>query len=377
MNNLSAYINRERLCDLFCRLVAIDSPSYGERAMADFIQAELADLGLHAVEDDAALRLHGTAGNLTVFVPGDPALEPVLLAAHMDTVAPACGKRAVLQPDGTITSAGDTVLGADDLATVAQLLELLRVLKEHQLPHAPLEVIFFAAEEPYCVGSRGYDFSAHKATTAFIGDLEGAPGLAALRAPTILSFRITVHGKASHAGFAPEKGIHAVQAAADALSRLPLGRLDSETSLGIGTIQGGLASNIVPELCTLEGEIRGYDDGKVHAALELVRSTFTACAEQRGATVDLYEEQRVTAYSVPPASPICARFSAACAALGITPTFCDTFGGSDANATARAGIPSLVISNAMHRVHSTGEYTHADELAATAALFLQLVSPQT
>ena len=152
-------IQPDRLAATFAALVAIDSPSYGERQMADELTRRLRALGLTVEEDDAAERIGGTSGNLYSFLPGTLDLPPLLLCAHMDTVAPANGKRAVREPDGRIHSAGDTVLGADDLAAVAIILEVLEALAESGAPHRPVEVLFSASEETYCVGASAFDFS--------------------------------------------------------------------------------------------------------------------------------------------------------------------------------------------------------------------------
>lgn len=127
-------IQPDRLAETFAALVAIDSPSYGERQMADELTRRLRALGLTVEEDDAAERIGGTSGNLYGFLPGTLDLPPLLLCAHMDTVAPANGKRAVRESDGRIHSAGDTVLGADDLAAVAIILEVLEALAESGAP---------------------------------------------------------------------------------------------------------------------------------------------------------------------------------------------------------------------------------------------------
>ena len=156
-------INTQRLLDCFRELVAIDSPSFGERAMADALTARLRKLGFAVREDDGAKKIHANAGNLFATLPGRLDLPPLLLCAHMDTVAPAFGKRAVVEPDGRVHSAGDTVLGADDLAAVAEILEAVTTLEEQGIPHRPVEVLFSAAEEAYCIGASVFDFSTVRA----------------------------------------------------------------------------------------------------------------------------------------------------------------------------------------------------------------------
>ena len=367
-------INKERAADLFCRLVEIDSPSLGERQMADFVKAELASLGIACQEDDSADKLGGNAGHLMAKGKGNLPGLPLGFAAHTDTVAPACGKRAVRHANGRITSAGDTVLGADDLTGVAAILEAVRTIKENNLPHRDLELIFPAAEEPYCIGSRQMSPDSLQAKEIYVLDLSGPVGLAAVAAPTILAVEITVIGRASHAGFAPEEGIHAIQCAARALSRLEFGHVDPDTPVGIGVIAGGKASNIVPGECRLSGEIRSYSHTRVREELEKITRIFTEEAEKIGAEAVIHSEQRTKAFYTDEQSPIVRRFDRACRAEHISPGYIRTFGGSDGNTFAAWGRQVLVIANAMNEVHSTKEWTTAEEIGRIAALTLHLMT---
>lgn len=74
--------------------------------MADALTGRLKALGLTVTEDDAGEQIGGSSGNLYGFLPGTLDLPSLLLCAHMDTVAPWQGKRAVREADGTIHSAG-------------------------------------------------------------------------------------------------------------------------------------------------------------------------------------------------------------------------------------------------------------------------------
>ena len=123
-------MNTDRLVRTFQELVSIDSPSFDERRMADELAGRLKELGFAVSEDGAGEYYGGTAGNLYAYREGTLPGEPLLFSTHMDTVEPARGKRAVLHADGRITSAGDTVLGADCMAGTAALLEALAELKE-------------------------------------------------------------------------------------------------------------------------------------------------------------------------------------------------------------------------------------------------------
>ena len=368
-------VAKSRLLALFERLVSIDSPSFGEREMCDFIKERLARLGLTAREDSAAEKLGGTSGNLYCYVEGELEKPPLLFSGHMDTVEPARGKKLVRGPGGLLTSAGDTVLGADDLAGVAAILEALETLLASGEPHRPLELLFSAAEEPYCVGVLQYDFSSLKSREAYVFDLTGPVGGAAYQAPTILSFTAVFSGRAAHAGFSPEEGVHAIQAAARAIAQIPCGRV-GEATVNIATISGGTASNIVPDRCSFTGEIRSFSDGEARRLLEEMRETMERAAAENGASVRLESVSECTAYCTDRSHPVVKRFEDACGALGLPVRLCQTFGGSDNNHFATHGITGIVVANAMNNCHSCGEYTSEEELERAANLALRLMTAE-
>ena len=180
----------------------------------------------------------------------------------MDTVEPSRGKKAVFHPDGTVTSDGTTVLGADDLAGVTAIYEAVRYLKEQNLPHRTIEILITTGEELYCKGANAFGYSKVQSKEAYALDLSGKIGAAAYAAPTLISFEARVQGKAAHAGFYPEKGINSIQAAARAIARLSQGRIDENTTANVGLFSGGTGTNIVPEACTAAGEIRSLNHEK-------------------------------------------------------------------------------------------------------------------
>ena len=164
-------IDKKYLLELFRELVSIDSPSCGERMVCDCIKGRLLALGFLPQEDNTAEKINGRCGNLYCYVEGTLNLPPLLFSAHMDTVEPSRGKQLVSNEDGTITSAGDTVLGADDCAGLAVILEALTALRKSEQPHRPLELLFSAAEEPYCTGIRHFDFSQLRSREAYVFDV--------------------------------------------------------------------------------------------------------------------------------------------------------------------------------------------------------------
>lgn len=375
----AAFVNPERLFDSFREMTEIDAPSFRERAFCDYLKKQLAGLGISAEEDQAGASLCGNCGNLYAFVPAsetvgpEKGLPPVLLSMHMDTVDPACGKKAVRHPDGTITSDGTTVLGADDHAGIAAVLEVLRILKENNMPHRPLELLFSAAEEPYCRGSHAFDFSRLKSKEAYVFDLDGPVGTASQKAPTILSFCAVFHGRTAHAAFSPEKGIHAIKAAADAVSHVSCGRVGS-TTVNIGTIHGGTADNVVADTCTVTGEVRSFSDDDAKAMCGAVEEQFRTAAESDGASVTFGHTDLCTACQTPESAPVVKRFLRACRKAGLAGTLTQTYGGSDNNVFMQHGITGIVAAAGMNNCHSRSEYTSLGELTRAADMILQLIS---
>ena len=360
-------INETRLIDEFIRLTAIDAPSGEEAAMRAYLTEALGKLDVTAEAD--------AAGNLFARVPGTRPGAAVLFSAHMDTVSPGIGKKAVVQPDGRITSDGTTVLGADDVCGLAAILEALTVLRERGLPHPDLELLFTVEEERYCVGAARFDYTKVRAESAYVLDMSGRVGTAAVAAPTILSLDVAVRGKASHAGFAPEAGVNALSIAADALSQCAVGRIAADTTANFGTISGGAGKNIVPEEIRITGEVRSLRHDAALAQAEAVKEIFRRAAEARGGSAEVRVTEEIRTYRVAPDESVVARLRAALAALGLgEPTLIDTYGGSDNNVFALHGLRGLVLASATGRAHSTEEYAEIAELVKLAELTVQLMT---
>lgn len=370
-------MSNERIVSEFCKLTSIDSPSLGEREMGDYMKKCLRTLGIDSQEDDAAAKIGGNCGNLYAYLDGRKDTEPVLFCAHMDTVEPSIGKRAAIDENGVIHSLGNTVLGADDCSGIASILEALREISEQKLEHRSLEILFTVAEETYCKGSSVFDFSKLRSKEAYVLDLTGPVGAAALKAPSILTFTATILGKSAHAGFSPQDGIHAVKAMADALSKLQLGRINGQTTVNIGVIHGGLAENIIPASCSVSGEIRSYSHERALEAYADVQDCIESAATVYGAKTEYEMKVNCKAYEVQTDGPVIRRFERACDKLGIECMPGETFGGSDNNIFAENGINGIVLACAMNSCHSCEEYTSAAELKKISALVRTLMTDFT
>lgn len=365
-------IHTDRLTRQFLTLASIDNPSRQEAAVSTYIKTQLDELSIQWREDGTGAIIHGNAGNLYGYLPGQLDLPPILLSAHMDSVDPAVGKRPILHPDGTITSDGTTVLGADDLSGVAAILEAVRSVQESGAAHRPIELLFDVAEEPYCAGIQHFDFPSLQSKEAYILDLTGPVGSAAYQAPSILAFKAQFTGRAAHAAFSPELGIHAIQAAAQAVVSIPCGRV-GDTTVNVGTITGGSADNVVPEQCCVTGEVRSFDDGSARARLAEIEATVKAAAQAVGAEVEFSTETLCLAYRVEPDHPVAERFQKVCADLDLSGELTVTYGGSDNNHFFHHGISGLVVASGMNSCHACQEYSSVSELERAARLVEGLI----
>ncbi len=366
-------VNKNRILDNFKSIVSLDSPSHDERLVCEYLKDYLKKIGIEAAEDNAGELSGGTTGNIYAYIDGDNSLEPLVFSSHMDTVEPSKNKQAVIHEDGRITSAGDTVLGSDDVAGIVSILEALTVIKENKLPHRPIEILFTVDEETHCGGSAHFDYSKLKSKQAYVFDLDGDVGIAASSAPTILSYTVKFIGKSAHAGFASKEGIHAIKAACLAVSRIPCGAIGEGITANVGVIEGGKATNIVPDLCRINGEIRCFDDSKTLGVLKEVEEICKSAADEYGAKIEMEYEICIRAFNVDENSSVIERFKKCCSKLGLSGDCEPTFGCSDNNVFAEHGIDGLVVATGMNNCHSVDEYTSVGQLEAAAKLALELM----
>ncbi len=380
MTDITEKINKERLIGNFLELAAFDSESYNEADIANHIKKKLEKLGLRLEEDKAKERLSEedenrkhTASNIYAFLEGYG--TPLLFSSHLDTVSPGRGQKPVLHEDGRITSSKDTVLGADDISGLVSILEALTVIKEEKLAHRKLEILFTVAEEPYCSGSRFIEYERLNAKEGYVLDLTGKVGTAAIAAPSIISLKVKITGRAAHAGFEPEKGIDALGIAVRALGKIKTGRIDEGLTLNFGTIHGGSGRNIVPAEITLEGELRSSEHVRAQEELEKLKKIFTEVSEENGGRAEVTYVENIRAYSVDEKSKLVERFKRAAEKTRcLKPECIRTFGGSDANRLNENNIKTIVIACGMQNCHSRDEYTNTDELVRSAELTLRLMT---
>ncbi|BBB90810.1 MAG TPA: M20/M25/M40 family metallo-hydrolase [Methylomusa anaerophila] len=366
-------INRRRMLNDFTEMVKIKCSSGAEREIADLLKQRLAELGLAVSEDDAGKKIGGNAGNVFGYLRGNATSAPtVFLSAHMDCVDPCAGVEPVLK-DGVIACAGDTVLGADDKAGVAAIMEAVRVIKEENIPHGDIQIVFTVAEEGGLSGSKNLEPSLLKADFGYALDSGGSPGEIITMAPGQNSIKILVYGKKAHAGVAPEEGVNAIVLAGKALAAVKYGRIDFETTANFGIIKGGIATNIVPDTVAIQAEARSRNLDKLQAQTEHMRKTFEEVARTNGGRAEVTVDKAYDPYVLEDSSPVVALAKDAAASIGLTPVVTASGGGSDANYFNNYGVPTAVLGVGMSKVHTTEEYIKEEDLYNSAAYVVAII----
>ena len=350
--------DQERLVKTLMELIRIDSPSGEEDAMDAEVSSRLKILGL-AVSHDS---YNNVIGKLSGEGP------PVMLSAHLDTVEPGRGIKPVVD-GGVLRSDGSTILGGDCKAGVAIVLEGLEAAMESHNGNRAIEVVFTRHEEGGLVGAHHLDFSMVSAKEGIVFDGEGPPNRIILSAPSQNAVTAEITGRAAHAGLEPEKGISALLIAADILTRLPLGRIDEETTANIGWLEGGLKRNIIPERASLDGEFRSRSNEKLADLERKFRGVFDEVASRYPeASINVDIVNTYQAYNVDSKNKAVTLIGKALAGMGLEPVLESTGGGSDANVFIERGITAIPVGIGVRDFHTTWETAVIAEVLQGAQL---------
>ncbi|HRZ86664.1 MAG TPA: M20/M25/M40 family metallo-hydrolase [bacterium] len=364
-------IDRKRLLETFSDLIHIDSPSKNERRVADYISGIFSRKAI-VHEDGAASRIGGNTGNLIVTLTGSSHRGPSLIfMAHMDTVTPTAGQKPSCS-GGRFKADGKSVLGADDKAGVAALIECGRALIEGGLPFRTVQLVFTVAEEIGLQGAKHLDFRKLSGQFACVLDSTMRVGAVIAQAPSLRKIHIEVRGKAAHSGIEPEKGINALSAAARVLSRIPVGRLAGGTTANMGIISGGAATNIVPDRVTVEGEVRSLDERRALTQARRIGAVCKAAARATRTRISFKQYEEFKAFDLR-RSPVVSCLRRAAKGIGISPAVVSSCGGSDANVLNQHGIPSVVLGLGIDGAHTPHESIRAADIVKIAELVIEIV----
>ena len=371
-------IDRERLAETFKFLVEIDSVSKQEKAICVELTKMFKSLGADIFIDDAGEKMGGNSGNLIIKISGDIDAPPILFSAHMDTVEPGRGIKAVLK-NGVFTSDGTTILGADDKSAIAVLLEALRIIKEKNIQHGPLEIVITVCEEIGLLGAKHLDFDLFKARYGYALDTSDTESIVT-RAPAANRVELTVYGKDAHAGAEPEKGINAISIAGKAIASIESGRIDHETTCNIGLIKGGKATNIVPDFVTVNCEARSHNKEKLESVTNGIISAFKKAVDEYKTSPDqelprlrALKENDFPLTSIPKNHYIIRLARRASENLGRKIETKQIGGGSDANVFFQRGIVTGVLGTGMRKVHTLRESISIDDMVKTTELVIEII----
>ena len=360
------------VADLFLELAAIPSPPGSERAVADRVVAFLTALGLAVEEDGAGAEIDATAGNLLCRLAPTADGEPIFLCAHLDTVPPDGPLEPVVE-DGVVRNRGGTILGADNKAAVAAMLEATRHVVAEARPHAGLELLFTPKEEVGLLGAFAFDHTRLRARVGYVYDQAAPLGDVVLGAPFAQSMEVRFHGRAAHSGMYPEEGRSAIAAAAKAIGDLRLGRIDEETTANVGLIEGGTAPNIVPEWCTFAAEARSHDETKLADLVQEMLESFTFAATLAGCEVSTTVKRSYRGYRFGRGDKVVRIADSALRSSGVEPRFGLSGGAADANVFNERGLQCLNLANGMADIHTPDEHIAVADLERMVEVTLALV----
>jgi tripeptide aminopeptidase len=370
------HLQPDRLLNWFLEMVQINSPSGEEAAMCAYLKAWCDQRG-YASQVDAE-------GNLIAEVPaiGCEHNSILVLSGHMDVVPPCLDVKPIVSGEGIdrlVQSDNTTVLGADDKAGLAVLMEALQVTEDHQLPRPSIRLIFTTREETQLQGAKGLSDEVLKAGFAVTLDHTGVQGTIIHQAPSYAEFKITCHGKSVHAGIMPEKGVNAIHLASQIINQMHLGRIDAETTANLGFIQGGKATNIVPDKVVIEGELRSLNPKRLQEEIDYLQTLVDQVGNKFPTDIP-YEkptfwwQECFTAYRIPPDDPLLQRVIKACESAGLVPNLIHTNGGSDNNVFVHRGLPGVVLSAGYVAPHSLKEQVYLKELLLSTGFVLEILT---
>lgn len=357
-------INQKRLVKTFIELVKIDSPSGEEDAMAKEMIRRLQELGARIELDDF--------GNVIAKFDGEG--EVLMLNAHLDTVEPGCGIKPNVGKD-KITTDGTTILGGDDKAGLAIILEALTLVKENKIRHLPLEVVLTRGEEIGLAGAKNLDYSQIKAKSGVSFDGHGPVSNITVAAPGIHTVDVTIIGRSAHAGVEPEKGISAIEIASKIISELKLGRIDEETTANVGLIEGGSARNVVAERAHFKGEARSRNLDKLEARIAHFKEILEKFDRQYpDAKLEIDIQRACEPYKFEESHPMIQQILKVCQSLKIKPSLEPTGGGADVNIFNAHGLEVICVGTGDLELHTTREHLIIKDFIEAANFAVKLIT---
>jgi tripeptide aminopeptidase len=275
--------------------------------------------------------------------------------------------------EGVVRNAAGTILGADNKAAIVVMLEAVRRVVREQRPHAGIELVFTAQEEVGLKGAAAFDQTRLHARTGFVYDQGASVGEVVLGSPHAKTFDVRFHGRASHAGMAPEEGRSAIAAASRAIADFRLGAIDDETSANVGVVTGGTARNVVPEWCSFQAEVRSHDERKVTELVREMLETAAFAASLGECELETEVRPSFAGYRFKESDPAVQLAATALRAAGFEPSYALSGGGADANVFNARGLTCVNLANGMAEIHTPNEHIAVADLDAMVDVTLALI----
>lgn len=290
----------------------------------------------------------------------------------MDTVVPGLNIQPQINDDGYIYSDGTTILGADDKAGLAAIIETIQYLNDNKIPHGQIQFIITVGEESGLKGAKELDKSLIDAEFGYAVDTSQPVGTTVVGAPTQMVINSTILGKTAHAS-TPSEGISAINIAAKAISRMKLGQIDQYTTANIGKFHGGSATNIVADEVVLEAEARSHNNQSIEQQVAHMKEIFESTAQEFGGEAKvmieksypgfkLNDEDKVTQYAINSAKE-----------LGLAGDTVIAGGGSDGSIINTFGIPTVILGVGYEHIHTTSERISIKSLNDLATQIVKII----
>lgn len=379
MSERDRNVDAEAAVNRLMRFLRVEGVTGQERAIGEEVRNALIEVGVPAeqIRFDRAnerIALPTQTGNLIVEMPGTVPGPRRLFMTHLDTV-PLCAGAQPIQEADRIRPAGKTALGGDNRTGVACLVTLAATLLQHRLPHPALTLLFTVREESGLWGARHVDLAELGQPVEGFNVDGGSPAEVTLGAVGAQRWEVEVHGKASHAGAHPERGVSATIVTSLALAKVFRdgwfgkvvrdGREGTSNVGSLGDRQGrsaGDATNVLTDFVLVKGEARSHDPAFVDEIVRAYREAFEASAQEvrnhegRCAEVKFTSRLDYYPFRLPEDSPVVQHALNAVRRVGLDARTRITNGGLDANWLVRHGVPTITIGAGQRNVHTVDEY---------------------
>jgi len=372
LKGIDKMINEQRIVDEFLTLVQIDSETGHEGTIQTRLKALFESLGVEVEEDGAKEATGFGANNLICTLKGQLDVPTIYFTSHMDTVVPGKGVKPLIE-NNVVKSDGTTILGADDKTGLAAIFEAIRVLKEQNIAHGDIQFVITVGEESGLVGAKALNKEMIHADFGYALDSDGPVGDVIVAAPTQVKVFAKLHGKTAHAGVAPEKGVSAITMASKAISRMPLGRIDDETTANIGRFSGGDKTNIVCDYVEVLAEARSLDPDKVEQQVKQMIDAFESVAADMGGRAEVETEYMYPGFKRDESDQVVQIAKSAIGKIDREFVVKTSGGGSDANIISGFGIPTVNLAVGYSDIHTTNETMPIQELVKISELVVHII----